>query len=200
MSRGIPEGFLLSNGLHQACERCVKSKIVCPGYLTEPGYVFRNATATPIGHFSVGSEVKAGPRHPRPITLMSADDQLVNDSVNSFYDDYVVVSANPAVSRGFLDGIQHLIRFAGESSDVAQAARVVALGGVANRLGRLDLLNRSRSMYGTLLRSFQKTLLDPRTSNTMESLMIATLLGIYEVSWATIFMLCAEHDTGHIRY
>ncbi|KFY39722.1 hypothetical protein V495_05760 [Pseudogymnoascus sp. VKM F-4514 (FW-929)] len=112
---------------------------------------------------------------------MSADDQLINDSVNSFYDDYVVVSADQAVSRGFLDGIQHLIRFAGESSNVAQAARVVALGGVANRLGRLDLLNRSRSMYGTLLGSFQTALLGPRTRNTMESLMTATLLGIYEV-------------------
>jgi hypothetical protein len=65
--------------------------------------------------------------------------------------------------------------------NITQARRIVALAGAANKIGNLDLLYKSRLIYGKLLASFRNTFSNPSRRNTMETLMTITLLGIYEV-------------------
>jgi hypothetical protein len=118
---------------------------------------------------------------PQTEVLASCVAQLERIAIATFFDDYAVVSADHTVSRGFLDGLKLLIQNAGESSDITQAMRIVALAGAANRTGHMSLLHRSRLIYGQLLGSLHRTFPGLLKHSTMESLMTIALLGIYEV-------------------
>lgn len=51
----------------------------------------------------------------------------------------------------------------------------------ANRVGSQDMLENTAAVYGNLLHSFQKNLPAAVASNVVQPLIIAVLLGIYEV-------------------
>lgn len=119
---------------------------------------------------------------PSEVTFPESDDaQIEQGALSTFFDDYCVESTDRTLSRGFLDGLKPLIVHAGQSSDVAQAAKIVALSGIANRMGRPGLVHRIKLLYIDLLGSFKTTLSNEVTSKTIESLMTAVMLGIYEV-------------------
>ena len=112
--------------------------------------------------------------------------QIEQRSLELFFEDYCIESKDRSISRGFLDGIKLLIVYAGQSSDLAQAAKIVALAGVGLRTGRKDLISRTKKKYGILLASFQSNLCAKLGVNSVESLMTAVLLGLYEVSKRSI--------------
>jgi hypothetical protein len=66
-------------------------------------------------------------------------------------------------------------------SDLAQAAKIVSLATTGNKLCRMDLVHYTKQLYGDLLGSFHSNLLRSTSLNTVEALMTAVLLGIYEV-------------------
>jgi hypothetical protein len=105
--------------------------------------------------------------------------------VEIFFDDYCVESTDRTLSRGFLDGLRHLIDHAGPASDVAQAAKLVSLAGIGNRMDRPGLTYKAKLLYSSLISSFRTSISNATRSRTVESLMTAVLLGLYEVgaSW-----------------
>lgn len=113
----------------------------------------------------------------------SSDKEFEERAVESFFKDFVEVSSDRAISRGFLDGLELLVQYAGPHSDIARAVRITAISRVAIQMGRLDILKKSRLAYGELLLSFQSAIADPLRGNSMQSLMTAALLGIYEVGY-----------------
>jgi hypothetical protein len=108
-------------------------------------------------------------------------EHLGKHALPNFYKDYVVISHDRSVSRGFLDGLETLINHTGNMSDLAQAAKIVSLATTGNKLCRMDLVHYTKQLYGDLLGSFHSNLLRSTSLNTVEALMTAVLLGIYEV-------------------
>lgn len=109
--------------------------------------------------------------------------RLEESAIDAFFADYVVIPGDRSLSRGFLDGLEYLVERAGPSSDIARAAKIVALAGIGKRKERTNLVSKAKVLYGDLLCSFQKTLLAGAQEATMiDSLMTAVLLGIFEVS------------------
>jgi hypothetical protein len=157
--------------------------MACPGYRIGPGYVFRQIwIAYPTAGVQV-SELNPGTfgLSDENVLVKPDDRQIASMATTSFFDDYVVRSADRNVSRGFLDGLKPLVQHAGESSEIGGAMRIVAIAGAANRYGRADLLYKTKLKYGQLLQSFRRALLHAEPGRTMEWLMTAALLGIYEV-------------------
>ncbi|KAL4993637.1 hypothetical protein BDV10DRAFT_199430 [Aspergillus recurvatus] len=145
------------------CGRCAKAKRVCLGYRSYDELHFRHYTL----------EAQSPPTSERSAT---------EDAVRSFLDQYVVHSADPRVSRGFLDGLPVLLANAEPTSHVVQATEVVAWASLGNRLSRPNLLARARAQYVSLLHSFQGLLLSCQVYEpTVEALVTAILLGLYEI-------------------
>jgi hypothetical protein len=93
----------------------------------------------------------------------------------------VVEPADRRISRGFLSGLRSLLAPGDPSSDLARAARIVALAGRGNRQGRQDIIQDTAQQYGELLRSFQMSLSTRTGGPTIYDLMMAVLLGLYEI-------------------
>lgn len=112
-------------------------------------------------------------------------------ALNTFLDDYCVRSKDKNFSRGYLDSLGSLLAHEAPSSDLAKAARVAALASFGNKISEPILLHRAKESYSDLLVSFQSTVSDPVTANTIESLATAALLGLYEVINTFHFSLLA---------
>lgn len=67
------------------------------------------------------------------------------------------------------------------SSDIAQAMEIIALAEVANKTSDIDLLRRTKLVYGHLLGSLRHTFAALLEQRPMELLTTIVLLGIYEV-------------------
>lgn len=115
-------------------------------------------------------------------SLPAREISITEDPVGFFLDQYVSCSADTRVSRGFLSGLPSLLAKAHPSSNLVQAVEIVAWATVGNRLGRPDLLMNARKQYVSILNSFQ-TLLQccQMGESTVEALVIAILLGLYEI-------------------
>ena len=90
------------------------------------------------------------------------------------------------MSRGYLDDLESLLAHAGPSSDIANAAKIAAFASLGNKTGDPHLIHRASILYSDLLCSFQVTMSNAATSNTIESLTTAVLLGLYEVCLARL--------------
>ncbi|EXJ90106.1 hypothetical protein A1O3_03175 [Capronia epimyces CBS 606.96] len=190
-----------------SCNRCLRSRRAFPGYEEDPGFVFRNYgvissgshRASPVDSTQVPTEVPTEDSNcAATVSPSNLDDaELEALSVNTFFADFCVPSRDRLLSRGFLDGLEPLVDHAGSSSDISKAVRVVALAATGNRNGRSGLLVKAKHIYGDLLRSFQTSISNPETANTAESLMVAVLLGLYEI------IISNEghpgHHTAHVR-
>jgi hypothetical protein len=131
------------------------------------------------------------------------DDNLPNEvkdayieelALRAFFYDYCVTSMNRSLSRGYLDGLESLLHCNGRNSDLAQACKVVAFANHGNKLYRPILLRKAQIMYHDLLGCLARTIADPANSSTVESLMIAVLLGLYEVC---VELFEAETSVSH---
>lgn len=107
---------------------------------------------------------------------------ITEDPVGFFLDQYVICSADARVSRGFLGGLPPFLAKAHPSSNLVQAVEIVAWATVGNRLDRPDLLMNARKQYVSILNSFQTLLQCCQMGEpTVEALVIAILLGLYEI-------------------
>jgi hypothetical protein len=118
---------------------------------------------------------------PKAESLTSFAAQTEQNTIKTFFDGYVVVSADRAVSSGFLDALHVLSQGTSESSHLAQAMTIIALAGAANTTGNMDLLRGTRLVYGQLLGSLRHTFSTLLEQSSMELLATIVLLGIYEV-------------------
>ena len=130
-----------------------------------------------------------------PISEIYTTDHVVN----LFLDQYVVRTTNPRISRGFLDGLPSLLANAEPSSDLVQAVEIVAWSSLGNRYSWSDLLVKARKQYVALLQSFQALLLSCQLhSPTVEALVIAILLGLYEIV-SSVDVLPEQQHVAHVR-
>lgn len=119
--------------------------------------------------------------------------------VGMFLDQYVVRTTDPRISRGFLDGLPSLLANAEPSSDLVQAVEIVAWASLGNRFSWPGLLVKAKKQYITLLQSFQVLLLSCQLhSPTVEALVIAILLGLYEIV-SSADLLPEQQHVAHVR-
>jgi hypothetical protein len=97
-----------------------------------------------------------------------------------FFRDYVLVSKDRSLSRGYFDGLESLLNSASPSSELVSAVRIVADASAASKAGSLDFPSSSKQ-YSNTLAAFRKTLDNPEKRNADEALMTAVLLGLYEM-------------------
>ncbi|KAL2813214.1 hypothetical protein BDW59DRAFT_178279 [Aspergillus cavernicola] len=170
-----------------ACSRCLKAGRVCLGYRSDDELRFRHRIVP--GNAPVQS--------PSPsINEISTTE----DAVGFFLNQYVICSTDPRVSRGFLDGLPSLLATAHPSSDLVQAVEIVAWTSLGNQLARPDLLARARRQYVSLLRTFQVLLQSCQLlAPTMEALVIAILLGLYEIVSSGELPPEQQKHVAHVR-
>ncbi|KAL9065280.1 MAG: hypothetical protein Q9157_007527 [Trypethelium eluteriae] len=101
-----------------------------------------------------------------------SEEKVEELALRAFIYDYCVVSMNHNLSRGFLDGLELMLHRLGLHSDLAKA---------------------SETMYHELLVSLAKALENPSVANSAESLMITTILGLYEM------IMAREAHSGYHR-
>lgn len=99
----------------------------------------------------------------------------------AFFDDYCIVSSNQGLSRGYLHGLQTMISKAGPSSELTQACTITSLADIGNKLRSTTYIERAKGLYSSLLRSFRLRISNEAIFTTVESLITAALLGLYEV-------------------
>lgn len=85
------------------------------------------------------------------------------------------------MSRGYLDGLETLLAAAGPSSDLSEAANIVAVANIGTKLCRPSLVHKARIRYSKMLHSLQVKISKAGMANATETLVTAVLLGLYEV-------------------
>ncbi|KAI2818316.1 hypothetical protein CBS115989_5211 [Aspergillus niger] len=171
----------------QACSRCLQSGRICLGYRSNDELRFR--------HYVVPAN--------KPVQLLFPPQSRIvttNDPVGLFLDQYVVCSRDSRVSRGFLDGLPSLLASVHPSSDLVRAVEIVAWATLGNKISRPDLLARARRQYTGLLCSFQDLLhCCQLRAPTVESLVIAILLGLYEIVSSDEITQEQQKHVAHVR-
>lgn len=96
--------------------------------------------------------------------------------------DYCISSPNYTVSRGYLSGLGGLIESAGPGSHIAESCKIISLANLGKKVNSAVFLQKAERLYFELLPSFRLTISSKDKLATVESLMTAVLLGLYEVS------------------
>jgi hypothetical protein len=126
-------------------------------------------------------------RLPQEVTY----EEVEEFALGSFFYDYPIISVNHSLSRGYLDGLELMLRDLGLQSDLAKACKAVAFASGGIKLRRPVLMQKAEILYRELLGSFARAMENPHFANTAESVMIAMLLGLYEV------LLSLDLSTAH---
>lgn len=114
---------------------------------------------------------------PKEFSQEEADKRVIQ----AFLYDYCITSTNHTLSRGYLDGLESMLSQAGHNSSLAMACRAVANANHGRKLCRPRLIARAEDTYQELLRALRIAIEYPDFAETPEALMIAMLLGLYEV-------------------
>ncbi|PMD32695.1 hypothetical protein L207DRAFT_440254 [Hyaloscypha variabilis F] len=122
------------------------------------------------------------PEDIRPIEV--PEDQVEQFALGAFFYDYPIISTNREMSRGYLDGLEGMLQQLGPQSDLAKACKVVGFAAHGIKLRRPHLTKRAESFYQDLLGTLARGIDDPAFATSAESLMIAMLLGLYEIVMA----------------
>ncbi|KAL8784614.1 MAG: hypothetical protein Q9213_003869 [Squamulea squamosa] len=135
----------------------------------------------PIRVFSPGSNMLPEDGKPQEVS----EEQMEGFALRAFFYDYCITSTNRSLSRGYLDGLEPMVHRLGRHSDLAKACITVACAshGISKR--RPALASKAQLYYFDLLGSLAKTIQNPAVANNAESLMVVTLLGLYEMVVAT---------------
>ena len=114
-----------------------------------------------------------------------SDEKVEEFALRAFFYDYCIISTNHSISRGYLDGLESMLNCMDSQSVAAKACKTVAFASHGIKLCRPGLTRKAEMLYNDLLAALAKSILDPTFINSMESLTIVTLLGLYEVylSW-----------------
>ncbi|KAK9241614.1 hypothetical protein V1506DRAFT_575255 [Lipomyces tetrasporus] len=86
---------------------------------------------------------------------------------------------------------------ASPSSELAQACTIIVLANLGNRLRNAMHINRAESLYCLLLRSFRLSISNEAVFTTVESLLTAALLGLYEIITSTD--ACPDGHVAHAQ-
>ncbi|KAF2228418.1 hypothetical protein EV356DRAFT_538131 [Viridothelium virens] len=122
-----------------------------------------------------------------------SEEKVEELALRAFIYDYCVVSMNHNLSRGFLDGLELMLHRLGLHSDLAKACMAVSFASHGIKLCRPSLTEKAETMYHELLVSLAKALENPSVANSAESLMITTILGLYEM------IMAREAHSGYHR-
>jgi hypothetical protein len=117
--------------------------------------------------------------------------EIESSAFQTFISDYCISSSNRKVSRGYLNGLESLIEKAGPWSCIAKSCKIISLANPGKKTASPVLLQKAETLYFDLLPSFRTTTNEGK-STTIHSLMIAVLLGLYEVS----MKLRTRYDTS----
>lgn len=124
-------------------------------------------------------------RHYQPAKLSThipSHSTLEGAALELFVSDFVIEAPDSTVSRGFLDGMQNVLKILDPSSPLVQSAKLVALANVATRQSHKELLEYVEVYHGELLRAYQQALAPSEGPDvSIETLYTAVLLGLYEV-------------------
>lgn len=170
----------------QSCLRCGRAHRQCPGYEEGKDRKFVIYTKNPESNVFHQQTVKlmnqiSDTFHPDPPDWLSIE----RDARREFFEDFCIVSANRDLSRGYLHSLQNMIANAGQDSELEKACTIVALNNLGRKLKNCTYIKRAVGAYYTLLRSFRFSISNEAVFTTIESLMTATLLGLYEVGRAS---------------
>ncbi|KAH7419723.1 hypothetical protein BKA64DRAFT_699747 [Cadophora sp. MPI-SDFR-AT-0126] len=121
--------------------------------------------------------------------------QIEDFARQQFFDDYRVYSPDQAVSRGYLNGLPDMILKAGLNSDVTNACTTIALASLGKKHSDRGIFERAQRMHTALLRSFSLSISTGDAFISVESLITATLLGLYEIIINTDF-----YNGAHIAH
>ena len=166
------------------CERCTKSKRTCLGYEGEINTTSEASVSNLLDPKPAVSSTPVTQTLDPSLNQLDVDPE-VQKAFTKFFSDFVLVSKDRTLSRGYFDGLEHLLARAGFDSVVVRAARVVALANAANSPGSHDLLYKACAQYPDTLVAFQQSLNDSTRCNNDEALMTAAMLGLFEMMVAT---------------
>ncbi|TVY45754.1 hypothetical protein LOCC1_G003451 [Lachnellula occidentalis] len=165
---------------------CSRARRNCPGYQVNKDRKFINYLGEAdfdLLHQKSGDLLRqtADPTHRDTLYWPNIE----KDALTAFFNDYCIVSSNRDLSRGFLHGLQTMICQAGPQSELSQACTIIALTNLGRKLENDLRIKRAKGLYSLLLRSFRLSISDSAQFTTLESLITAALLGLYEVITST---------------
>ena len=173
--------------------RCTTAQRTCGGYEESANCTFREyerQDVDPVTFKSTARKCSLPVRVSTPGTGILPEDskpQEVSDekiedfALRAFFYDYCIISVNQSLSRGYLNGLEVMLHRLGWQSDLAKACKVVAFANHGIRLCRPILTHKAQVLYHDLLGSLGKALANTAFGTAAELLVIATLLGLYEV-------------------
>ena len=173
--------------------RCLGAQRTCGGYEDGADRVFRQYEAPDADHSLFKSSARkcslpvrtslpgsdALPEDGGPKEL--TDENIEDYALRAFLYNFCVVSVNRSISRGFLHGLEPTLHRLGPQSDLAKACKAVFFASHGTKLCRPSLTRKAERLYQDVLESLAEAIQHVVLKDTVVSLMIAMLLGFYEV-------------------
>jgi hypothetical protein len=120
--------------------------------------------------------------------------EIESSAFQTFISDYCISSSNRTASRGYLNGLESLIEKAVPASIIAQSCKIISLANLGKKAASPMLLQKAETLYFDLLPSFRWSISNEGKSTTIQSLITAVLLGLYEVSIACAQVISTLFD------
>jgi hypothetical protein len=115
--------------------------------------------------------------------------------LRAFLYEYCATSVNQNISRGYLHGLENMVRRQTKQSDLAKACRAIAFASHGTFLNRPSLRAKGEFIYQDILKSVTQAIgkiaLLGSSRASVEMMAVIVLLGMYEVClrpWALIVM------------
>ncbi|RFU24907.1 hypothetical protein B7463_g11437, partial [Scytalidium lignicola] len=176
-----------------SCMRCLIAKRTCGGYEEDAGFIIRQyqkyggnmlpfkvtarKCSLPVRTLIPGTNTFPEDCLPKEVSNEKTDEF----ALQSFFYEYRIVSTDHSLSRGFFDGLESMLRHLGLQSDLSKACKVVSFANHGIKLQRPYLLQKAEILYNDLLVSLARAIEATSSVNNAESLLVATLLGLYEM-------------------
>jgi hypothetical protein len=173
--------------------RCINATRACGGYedLGFPGFrIYASHNINQESILTTARKCTMPKRVQLPGTNFLPEDVLPIEtsqeesnalSLRAFLYDYCVISPNPKLSRGFLSRLEALAYRQGLNSDLVKACQAVSFATPGKPLNRPQLVYKAAMFNQELLGSLARAIQDPIVANSIESRLIAMLLGLYQV-------------------
>ncbi|KAL6714188.1 hypothetical protein ACLMJK_008683 [Lecanora helva] len=190
--------------------RCVKANRVCGGYEQSVNQVFQRYGKV---EQNVGSLESAGRKCSLPVQASSSDDrgelvdgqpEEVSDekaddyAMRAFFFEFCITAPVTGIPRGYLSSLEPMLQGQGWQSNLAKACKIVGYASHSIKLRRPWLARKAELLYQDLLPHLARAIESPSSTNTFEALMIAMLLGLYEMMLANGYRIeqCSTHARG----
>ncbi|KAL5085896.1 hypothetical protein Trisim1_009809 [Trichoderma cf. simile WF8] len=165
-----------------SCLNCGRARRTCPGY--EPSKDLKFINYVGEDNLNVLRQPPSESMHRAASFNLSGTLDWSDVEQNArlvFFNDYCIVSSNRSLSRGYLHGLQSMIAKADPNSELVQACTLIALANLGNKFGNTMYRHRAEGLYSLLLRSFRLSISNEAVFTTVESLITAALMGLYEI-------------------